>query len=148
MVTEPSRLVVERLDGSVGLGHWIEFAGLRQLSVSWPEEPATRHLADDVQRRGFRLRCFTLSELRASTREVHQGDESLEKVVPNQVDTPSSSPSVARVSEAAAIRQYLAEHGADTPSSDVISGLAALGYDVQAAQVQREKKKLRSLLEE
>ncbi len=148
MVDEQSQFVVERMDGVVGLGHWIHFAGLKQLSVSWPDIPATRHTADDVQRRGYSVRRMRMIASDQSDNEVHQGEESSELVVPNHVDTLNSSPSVARTSEAEAIRQYLAKHGIEQPNSDVISGLAALGYEVNASQIQRERKKLRGPIEE
>jgi hypothetical protein len=34
------------------------------------------------------------------------------------------------------------------PNSEVISGLATLGYEVNAGQIQRERKKLRGTAEE
>lgn len=147
MGLEQSQFVVERMDGIVGLGHWIRFAGLEQLSVSWPDGPATRHTADDVQRRGYSVRRLRMIGS-GSDREVHQGEESRELVVPNHVDTLNSSPSVARTSEAEAIRQYLAKHGIEQPNGDVISGLAAIGYEVNASQIQRERKRLRGPAEE
>ena len=148
MVAEQSQFVVERMDGTVGLGHWIHFAGLEQLSVSWPDSPATRHTADDVQRRGYSVRRLRMIDSNRNDSEVHQGEESSELVVPNHEDTLNSSPSVARTSEAEAIRQHLAKHGIDLPNSDVISGLATLGYEVNASQIQRERKKLRGPAEE
>lgn len=147
MGLEHSQFVIERMDGIVGLGYWIQFAGLEQLSVSWPDGPATRHTADDVQRRGYSVRRLRMIDS-GSDREVHQGEESSELVVPNHVDTLNSSPSVARTSEAEAIRQYLTQHGIDLPNSDVINGLATLGYEVNASQIQRERKKLRGPAEE
>ncbi len=54
----------------------------------------------------------------------------------------------ARISEAEAIRQYLSKHGIELPNSDVISGLMALGYEVNTSQIQRERKRLRGPAEE
>jgi hypothetical protein len=148
MVAEQSQFVVERMDGIVGLGHWIHFAGLEQLSVSWPDITATRHTADDVQRRGYSVRRLRMIDSNQRDNEVHQGEESSELVVPNHEDTLNSSPSVARISETEAIRQYLAKHGIEQPNSDVISGLATMGYEVNASQIQRERKRLRGPAEE
>jgi hypothetical protein len=41
-----------RRDGVVGVGHWIEWAGLVQASVSWPDGAATRHQDDEFSKFG------------------------------------------------------------------------------------------------
>lgn len=156
MATDKRPFFIECLGGRRGVGYWIQYAGLEQLSVAWPDAPATRHTSGDVQRYGFKLRPIgevgeqagadTNIPETESDRDVHQGEEGLEQVVPSPADTPDSSPSVARTwqarsSEAEAIRAFFLEHGTELSNSEVIEALDQQGYQVRSSQVQRERKK-------
>lgn len=39
-----------RTDGIIGVGFFIDFAGLRQASISWPDRVSSRHTEDEFER--------------------------------------------------------------------------------------------------
>lgn len=146
MATTPN--TYRRADGVEGVGFEIDFAGRRQHSVAWPDRPAERFTADELERK--RVRCTTADEPAKSHQtppvDVNEPTQEPESQAGEQTATEgpaaSDTPPIAQgLSEAEAIRRYLTAHP-DADNDAVIRGVAEHGYEVQASQVSRQRNKL------
>lgn len=130
-----------RRDGVLGVGFVMMFAGVEQASIAWPDRQAERFIVDDMDRNG-------INEVGGKTHE-DLGKEVMPDVDPSKPtseDGPAVSPPLVLpnpfaepISEAQAIRNYLAEHGTGATNKAIVEALKAQGVNVSSSQVTREK---------
>lgn len=119
-----------RSDGVLGVGFEIEFGGLPQLSIAWPDGPATRHTLTEAQR--LKIEISDLPE------DDHANSEPTSPPEPNAPASPAED-----LSEADAIRTYLAENPQATNKS-VVAALKKHGIEITSSQVSRYRSELKS----
>jgi hypothetical protein len=138
----------------------MEYAGVQQVSVAWPDCEARRYLADDLARNG-------VEEVFPLTAEIPLGavqwpcppelaDITIE---PDGTVTPApgleivpdgdggaivvpEQPEPNTFTESQAIRDYLKEHGTDVTNKSVVAALKEKGVSVVSSQVTEIKKEL------
>ncbi len=165
-MTKPHMNVYFRPDGVEGCGHVIEWGGLQQHSVSWPDGPAQRYRDEDLEDRQI-----TFQNVHSV---VFDAMDDLSKIIPGvqveQVTTLADQPPAeasspggiapipepgepasiapfdATATEAANIRIAL-QVDPEATNRQVIDRLHAVGISVSASQVSRERKALAKLAE-
>lgn len=145
-----------RTDGIVGVGFFIEFAGLRQASISWPDRVSSRHTEDEFTRGTIvdvtdamdpRPELPTLEPV-AEPGPADEIDEPDESNPPEPVEPPLDVPvepvdEIPKKSEAEHIREYITANP-EASNAQVIEHLATISVDVTSSQIAYQRKKLAS----
>ena len=121
-----------RHDGVIGVGFLIPWAGTKKYSIAWPDSEALRYVPEDIESGALGIEIV---EEEAESDESVLGPSTMEAI--EEMEHLVASPS-----EAAAIRDYLTEHGVATPNKQVIAAFAASEIIVTSAQVTAAKKAL------
>lgn len=118
----------KRADGVQGVGFKIEYSGVVQHSVAWPDRPAERYKDDELARHHI-----------VTFKGKSPVDEDRES---SETSGEDDGAPVAPMTEAEAIRMYLTDNP-DAANAEVIETLAHQGFAVTSSQVSRQRKKLK-----
>lgn len=143
--------IYHRPDAVTGCGYVIEWGGMKQHSVAWPDRPAERFRDEDLIERGIEVRQvvdahsepFPLESAPAEPLPLEEptAEESPLDPIPEPVEPVSITPFDASLTEAENIRIAL-EDNPEATNRQVIDRLHAVGINVSSSQISRERRSL------